>query len=67
MNSSPRANLIESASPTSTPQRQLSLTFESPVLQAMTPSERASAVTQLALVLLQAAGIQMPGDSDDER
>ena len=65
MTRSPRPNQIKSASPTpsSTPtaQRQLSLAFESPVLQCLSSSERGSAVMQLALVLLQAAGVQMPG------
>ena len=71
MTRSPRLNPIESASPTPTPtptpQRQLSLAFETPVLQGMSPNERASAVTQLALLLLQAAGVQMPGANDDEQ
>lgn len=51
---------------TSTPrppqaQRQLSIAFESPVLQDLEPSERTAVVAQLALLLLQAAGVQPTG------
>jgi hypothetical protein len=40
------------------------MTFESPVLQDMDPSERAAVIAQLATLLLQAAGVQ--GGNDDE-
>ena len=41
------------------------MAFESPVLQDMTPSERANVVAQLASLLLLAAGVA-GGDDDDE-
>jgi hypothetical protein len=47
-------------------QRQLSMTFESSVLQDMDPSERAAAIAQLAILLLQASGVQAAGSNDDE-
>lgn len=43
------------------------MVFDSPVLQGMEPSERAIAVTQLAILLLQAAGVQRPGVADDDQ
>lgn len=42
------------------------MTFESLVLQGMTPSERSNVVAQLAIVLLQAAGVQAR-EVDDEQ
>lgn len=45
--------------------QQLCMTFESSVLQELTSTERASVVTQLALLLLQAAGMDA-GDDDGE-
>jgi hypothetical protein len=45
--------------------QQLPMTFESTVLQELTSSERASVVAQLALLLLQAAGMGA-GDDDGE-
>ena len=48
-------------------QRQLSIAFESPVLQDLDPSERNKVVMQLALLLLQAAGIPAAGGDHDER
>jgi hypothetical protein len=63
----PRSHLLlPAASPALTAPRQLSIVFESPVLQGMTPSQRANAVTQLSIVLLQAAGAQTQGASNDE-
>lgn len=47
-------------------QRQLSMAFESPVLQGMSPSERTSAILRLALLLLQAAGVHQTGADDGE-
>ncbi|WP_382202711.1 MULTISPECIES: hypothetical protein [Hydrogenophaga] len=47
-------------------QRQLSMAFESPVLQGMSPGERATAIAQLAFLLLQAAGVQQTGADDGE-
>lgn len=46
--------------------RQLSMAFESPVLQGMCPRERANAIAQLAILLLQAAGVQRTGADDGE-
>ena len=56
-----------SASPTTQAQRQLSIAFESPVLQDLDPSERNKVVMQLALLLLQAAGVPATGGDHDER
>ncbi|WP_146748502.1 hypothetical protein [Thiomonas sp. X19] len=67
MTSSPRPRLMPPASSAPTPPRQLSMVFDSPVLQGMDPSERAIAVTQLAILLLQAAGVQRPGVADDDQ
>ena len=61
-----RRLLTTSAPPHLQPGRQLSMTFESPVLQGMAPNERASVIAQLAILLLQAAGVQAAGDDDVE-
>jgi hypothetical protein len=61
-----RSNLILPAPLRATAPRQLSILFESPALQGMSPSQRANAVTQLACLLLQAAGMQTQEASDDE-
>ena len=52
-----------SAPPRPPAPRQLSMVFESAVLQDLTSSERASVVTQLAILLLQRAG-QAAGSDD---
>lgn len=44
---------------------QLSMSFESVVLQELSSIERASAVEQLALLLLQAAGLHAGGDDGE--
>ena len=62
----PRRPLTTSASAQPPIQRQLSMAFESPVLQGMDPSERNNAIDQLAIVLLQASGIQVAEAHDDE-
>ena len=49
------------ASPAPTAPRQLSIVFESLALEGMSPGQRANAVTQLAMLLLQAAGVQTQG------
>lgn len=50
------------------PQRQMSIAFESPLIQAMTAAERASALTALTNLLLQAAGVPAAtGAHDDGR
>ena len=61
-----RRLLTTSASPQPQPQRQLSMTFECPVLQDMDPSERAAVIAQLAILLLQASGVQAARSNDDE-
>ena len=63
-----RRRLTTSASLQPSPQRphQLSLTLESPVLQDMSSSERAAVVTQLATLLLQAAGLQTERSDHDD-
>lgn len=45
--------------------QQLSMSFESAVLQELSSIERASAVAQLALLLLQAAGLNAGGDDGE--
>ena len=44
--------------------RQLCMTFETPVLRAATPEQRARATQALAAMLLQAAGLDDP-EADD--
>ena len=61
-----RRRLTTSVSPKPQPPRQLSMTFEFPVLQDMDPSERAAVVAQLATLLLQAAGLQTARSDHDE-
>lgn len=51
--------------PRPTAPRQMSMAFESAVLQDLTVSERAGVVAQLASLLLQAAG-RAAGDDDGE-
>lgn len=46
--------------------RQLNIVFESLEVQGMSPSQRANAVTQLAILLLQAAGVQTQEVNNDE-
>ncbi len=45
--------------------RQLNISFESSLLQGLTPSERANVVALLTNLLLQAAGV-LTEDADDE-
>ncbi len=65
----PRPHQLPTTSAPRTPQaqRQLCIAFESPVLQDLDPSERNKVVMQLALLLLQAAGVPAAGGDDDER
>ena len=51
----------------STAPRQLSIPFDSATLRGMSPSERRSAVTQLASVLLEAANVAAEEGDDDQR
>ena len=44
--------------------RQLCMTFETPVLLAATPEQRATATQALAAMLLQAAGLDDPEPAD---
>ena len=62
----PRSHLMLPASPVPAAPRQLSIVFETLALQGMSPGQRANAVTQLAILLLQAAGVQTQGASNDE-
>ena len=55
-----------SAPRTSQAQRQLNIVFESPALQDLDPRDRNKVVMQLALILLQAAGIPAAGSDHDE-
>ncbi len=61
-----RRLLTTSASPQPHPQRQLSMTFESSVLQGMDQSERAAVIAKLTILLLQASGSHAAGSNDDE-
>ncbi|MGZ7551338.1 hypothetical protein ACXVSG_14025 [Pseudomonas aeruginosa] len=61
-----RRSVTTSASPQSKSHRQLSLIFEAPVLQGLTLDERSNVIAQLAIVLLQAAGVQSK-EADDEQ
>lgn len=47
------------------PPQQISMSFESVVLQELSSIERASVVAQLALLLLQAAGLDAGGDDGE--
>lgn len=66
MTSLPRPRQMRLEPPVPKSQRQLSMAFETPVLQGMGPSERASAIAQLAILLLQAAGVHQTGADDGE-
>lgn len=66
MTSPPRPYLPSLVPPAPLSQRQLRMAFESPVLQGMSPSERISAIAQLAILLLQAAGVHQTGVNDGE-
>ena len=66
MTNSSGTYLMRLAPPVHLSQRQLSMVFESPVLQGMGPSERASAIAQLAILLLQPAGVHHAGTDDGE-
>ena len=46
--------------------RQLNIVFEPLELEGMSPGQRANAVTQLVILLLQAAGVQTQGVNNDE-
>jgi hypothetical protein len=61
-----RRLLTASAPPQPSSYRQLSMTFESPVLQGMTSSEQSNVIAQLAIVLLQAAGVQAREVEDEQ-
>jgi hypothetical protein len=62
----PRSLLIMPAAHNPMAPRQLNIVFESLELEGMSPSQRANAVTQLAILLLQAAGVQTQGVNNDE-
>ncbi len=62
----PRSLVMLPASPTPMAPRQLNIAFESMELEGMSPGQRANAVTQLAILLLQAAGVQTQGVNNDE-
>lgn len=47
--------------------RQLSLSFDPVRLRALSPAERAAAVVQLALLLMEAAGVAAGERDDGER
>jgi hypothetical protein len=50
-----------------TANRQLSIAFDSARLRAISPTERATAVVQLALLLMEAAGVAAEERHDGER
>ena len=48
--------------------RQMNMMFDTPELQGMSAAQRARAITQLASLLIQAAGVATPKEhNDDER
>lgn len=47
--------------------RQLSIAFETPAITGLNALQRAAAVKALAALLLQAAGVQMPEDDDEQQ
>ena len=63
----PRSLLILPAAHRPMAPRQLNIVFESVELEGMSPGQRANAVTQLAILLLQAAGVQTKGVNNDEQ
>ena len=52
--------------PPSTAAHQLRLAFNSIQLQALSPGERAKAITRLANLLMQAARVAVKGDDDGQ-
>lgn len=50
-----------------TARRQLSMVFDTARLRTITPADRAAAVVQLALLLMEAAGNGTGERDDDER
>lgn len=60
-------NLPLPALPSSTRPRQLSMALDSASLRGISPSERRTALAQLALILMEAAGVETGERSDDER
>jgi hypothetical protein len=49
------------------PPRQLAISLDRPVLNAMTSSDRDAAVRRLARLLMEAAGVDSKEIGDDER
>jgi hypothetical protein len=49
------------------PSRQLAILLDRPVLNGMAPAERNTAIRRLARLLMEAAGVDPEGISDDER
>lgn len=47
--------------------RQLSMSFESARVRSMSPTERGTALSRLAVLLLEAADVAVREDGDDER
>ena len=61
-----RSNLMVPAAHHPIAPCQLNIAFESLELEGMNQSQRANAVTKLALLLLQAAGVQTQEANNDE-
>jgi hypothetical protein len=59
-------NLPLPALPSTRP-RQLSMALDSASLRGISPSERRTAIAQLALILMEAAGVETGERSDDQR
>jgi hypothetical protein len=55
------------ASPTAMAPRQLNILFEGLEVEAMSPDHRANAINQLAILLLQAAGVQLQEANNDNK
>ncbi|WP_080484170.1 hypothetical protein [Burkholderia cenocepacia] len=66
MDKLPKGVPARTQSPVVTP-RQMSMRFDNAELQGMTAAQRARAITNLASLLIQAAGVTGKGCDDDER
>lgn len=49
------------------PPRQLSIAFETPAITGLSAEQRAAAVRALAALLLQATGVQLSEDDDEQQ
>lgn len=64
MSSSNSTYRLQLAPPRPRAPHQLNMVFESSLIQGMSPTERFKVVSQLAILLLQAAGVQQQEGDD---